>query len=617
MLPDFNSFRQQSDDRADDRSLEQANSEPSSKPKGFDKPVQKRSRTPKKRKKKRSARKPKFVVETLSDFLKLWPHRFDYLYSPHPDPGTKPDWQTESRHPLSDRLVIQGAYLYGVRPGSNTTYGLIDIDKGSPYHPQRDPLAITRINEALEPLGLVAHLTLTSSDSLGLHIYYPFSEDVPSWQLAIAIATLLENAGFKLIPGWLEVFPNRKPFSADGSYSLFNGHRLPLQQGSYLLNQDLQPIASSHQAFVRQWQSAAAHNDIAVPVLEQTICQAKRKAYRVTGKAQKFLNDLNAEVERGWTGPGQTNYILGRITMRSYIFGHILGAEGPLNGKALVDEIEKVAKALPGFRDYCGHQKEIRKKAKDWARAIESKDRYFPYASGKAFKAKQGPTWNEQQAAEAREHIRQSVIELCAQGAFPDGIIPRFKALCACHVSGSTLYRNADLWHPIHINEQLRQIVERPLKPPVLQQREGATCAVGAAAPSDDTSLLGAAGCNKPSNKASSDRDDVKTGQKQATGCNKPSDAAFSPLEAEQSSQPVERTQPPTQLSLNIQWALQVASSKHRAQVEANRQQYLKDKQRRSQAEYVAQMNEWIDSGDPILGAEARRQLDRMAQTSG
>ena len=89
--------------------------------------------------------RPTFVQELEDRFLALWPHRFDYLYAPHPDPGTKPQWQTETRHPLSDRLINQGTYLYGVRCGSLTQYAMLDIDSGSPYHPRRDPLGIARI----------------------------------------------------------------------------------------------------------------------------------------------------------------------------------------------------------------------------------------------------------------------------------------------------------------------------------------------------------------------------------------------------------------------------------------------------------------------------------------
>ena len=140
--------------------------------------------------------RPTFVQELDDKFLALWPHRFDYLYAPHPDPGTKPQWYTETRHPLSDRLINQGTYLYGVRFGSLTQYAMLDIDSGSPYHPRRDPLAIRRMCEALEPLDLFQHLILTSSDSSGLHIYFPFEQPLSSWKVGLAITTLLENKGF-------------------------------------------------------------------------------------------------------------------------------------------------------------------------------------------------------------------------------------------------------------------------------------------------------------------------------------------------------------------------------------------------------------------------------------
>ena len=617
MLPDLMSFRQHSDDIESDRSLEQSDSKRSSKSKGFDKPAKKRDRTSYLKKEKRSKRVGQYIVETLDSFRALWRHRFDYIYAPHPDPDTKPNWQTETRYPLSDRILIQGTYLFGVRPGPETTYALLDIDRGSPYHPQRDPLAIVRINETLEPLGLVAQIVLTSSGSLGLHIYFPCSEALPSWQLGIAITTLLENKGFRVIPGWLEVFPNRKPYAADGSYSLFNAHRLPLQQGSYLLNDDLQPIASSEEIFVRQWQQAAARNDISIEVLEQTIRQAKRKAYRMTGRAGKFLNDLNAEIELGWTGSGQTNRLLGRIAMRSYIFGHVLGAEAPLKGEALAEDIARVARALPGFQDYCGHQGDLDKRAKSYARAIERERNYYPYASGKAPKVKEGPTENERRAAEAREHIQQATIALFRQNACPEKATARFKLLCAHNISGTTLYKNKDLWHPDHINEQQRQLVKVATDIFSASVKEEATCAGGAAASKKVTSLLEAAACNVPSDKASSSSNNAESVQKQANACNVPSDKASSPIEAEQSQSEVERTPPPKQLALNIQWALQVARSKQREQVEANQQQYRQNKRQRSQAEYVAQVREWIDSGDPVLVAEAERILEKMGQAAG
>ena len=624
MLPDFKGLRQQSQDRKDLRSLKRRSGNSSSDSRSSQKSSKNRDGEALQRKrtsataKKRAAPPFVYVEEAHNDFLSLWPHRYDYLYAPHPDPGTKPDWKTETSHPLSDRLIIQATYLYGVRPGPETAYGLLDIDKGSPYHPRRDPLALDRICEALEPLGLVAHLSLTSSDSNGLHVYLPCGEPLPSWQLALAITTRLENAGFKIRPGWLEVFPNRKPFAADGSFSRFNGHRLPLQQGSYLLNDDLQPIASSQQAFVRQWHLAASRNDIDAKVLKQTIRQAQRKTYRVTGKGQKFINDLNADIEPGWTGRGQTNHLIGRIAMRSYIFGHVLYADAPLNGQALIDDIVRVAKALPGFKDYCGHQHDLKQKAKEWAHSIENEPRYYPYGIGKAAKVpieRTGPTWNQQQQAKARQKIQQGVTAHCQQGTWPSGVLPRFRLLCATGISGSTLYDHKDLWHPA-CSDTPQQPVESPPDPPGLHTRKLKASAEGAALSFSRTSLLVPVGCNTPSDKTFSDQPAAENSGKQQTGCNTPPAKASELSKGEQRPSDPKRTAPPEQLALNIQWALQVARANQQAKAEENRQRHQQAQQRRSQDEYRAQLQDWADSGDPILEAEARRQLSRMGVDS-
>lgn len=115
----------------------------------------------------------KGVSEWEDEFLWLFPHRHDYIYAKHPEPGQTPDWKTESRHPLSDRTLCQGSYLYGVRFSKATNYCILDIDAGSIY-PQRDRFAISRILAALELLGLVTAIPCTSSYSGGFHLYFPF-----------------------------------------------------------------------------------------------------------------------------------------------------------------------------------------------------------------------------------------------------------------------------------------------------------------------------------------------------------------------------------------------------------------------------------------------------------
>jgi hypothetical protein len=529
------------------------------------------------------------VEEWGNNFLALFPHRYDYIWANHPNPGAKVEWKTETRHPLSDRLIHQGSYLYGVRFGAQTRYGLLDIDAGSAYHPTRDPFAISRIVAALEPLGLVRYIACTSSYSGGLHLYFPFPNAQSSWQLAIALATLLENAGFKLNPGQLEVFPNPKPYLVEGTPSLFNAHRLPLQAGSYLLNQEFQPIWSTQQVFVQHWQLAQDHNELDSKLLKQILKQAKRKFFRISGKADKFINDLNAEIELGWTGRGQTNRLLGRITMRSYIFQHILSSGKPLEGLALIEEIVETAKSLPGYQDWCQHQHEIEHRAEEWAKCIEN-SHYFHYGdpNGK-FKAKseeleqaieQAPTWNQQRSQLTRDRIRSAIADLLETGLLPFNATARFKALLEYKIGGGSLYRHRDLWHPNYLTETAEDFIKSDEQP---------DCALGATDCSSLTSLLpDADGNHAPSNACG---DSTALNQSAIDG-NASSDGESASLQGVQFVQ---------QTLAEIQ--AQRSAQREAAQIASQRQQQIK--QEASNAKLIARMQQFLASGDPILVAEA------------
>jgi hypothetical protein len=407
----------------------------------------------------------RYLQERDDPFLALFPHRFDYIYAPYPEPHHKPDWKTETRYPLSDRLIQQGAYLYGVRFGKHTQYCLLDIDIHSPYHPNRDTLAVSRLVAALEPLGLTAYLACQSSDSGGLHLYFPFEQPQPSWKLAAAVSALLTNQGFKLKPGYLEVFPNPKPYITSGLPTRFNAHRLPLQIGSWLLNAMFEPIWSDRLTFVQHWQFAQAKNDVSENVLERILKQARRKTYRVSNRAEKFLNDLNAEIELGWTGHGQTNRLLGRITLRTYIFHHVLSGGLPLFGQALIDEVVQIARSLPGYREWCQHQHELSDRVEEWVRCVEN-SHYFPYGLSKktnslSFESLNELTepsrtsnWNQQQANTTRTKIQTAIATLLETNSLPAKITDRFQALTKFGVSGSSLYRHRDLWHPNWLNQK-------------------------------------------------------------------------------------------------------------------------------------------------------------------
>jgi hypothetical protein len=397
------------------------------------------------------------VPEADAPFLALWSHRFDFLYAEHPDPDARPDWKTESRHPLSDRLLQEGAYLYGVRFGKQTHYLMLDIDPGSLYHPHHDRFAILRLLSALEPLGLVETVAVTSSYRGGLHLYLPFQKAQETWAIAQAVSTLLANAGFKLKPGQLELFPNPKPFSA--APSLYAAHRLPLQAGSYLLNRDWQPIYGEQAAFVQRWQFAQQRNAIDPRTLKRVLQQTKRQRYKLSGKAEKFLHDLNTEVLTGWTDAGQTNYLLGRIAMREYIFGHVQRGSEPLTGEALVDAICEVARALPGFKTYCSHQADLEQRAVLYARSIQT-SRYYPFGSKhraktapppEAVSTPTQPNQNQQKAQAARDRICQAVTDLLTKQALPTGVTARKQAIRAYGIGNPTLDKYKALWHPNHL----------------------------------------------------------------------------------------------------------------------------------------------------------------------
>jgi len=525
-------------------------------------------------------------------FLALFPHRFDYIWAEHSNPGEKPQWRTESRHPLSDRLIGQGAYLYGVRFGTQTQYCVLDIDAGSPYHPERDPFAISRMVAALEGLGMVSYVACTSSYSNGLHLYFPFEQSQSSWKLAIAVSTSLQNSGFKVRPGQLEVFPDPKPYSVDGKPTLFNAHRLPLQMGSYVVDQDFQPIWSSQESFVRQWKFAQTQNRVQPKALDQILKQVKRECYRVSTKAEKFVNDLNAEIELGWTGYGQTNYLLGRITMREYIFRHILTGGKPLEGTALVEAIVNIAQALPGYAQWCRHQHEIHHRAEEWAQCIEN-SHYFHYgdAAGK-FKAKssnpdpkdseletaiaQTPSWNQQQSTGARERIRGAIAALLEQSRLPANATARFHALVSYGIGGGTLYRHRDLWHPNYLT---LDVVEIPPHPPTTNAEEW-DCCEAASHSQPLTSLFLPDGGNAAPVSSSDDSLICPTEEGRNT---------------EQSTLPKKRTA--HHLS-----AIQAAQ---RAAIQIASRQQQQIKQQAGHARQVARMQQFLDSGDPILVAEA------------
>lgn len=444
------------------------------------------------------------VIEYEDRFLDLFSHRYDYLYSQHVSPGQKANWRTETEHPLSDRQIKDGRYLYGVRLGKTANYAMLDIDRASPYHPASDPMAVGRIAASLEKLGLCSYVAVSSSYSGGLHLYFPFEPDdapIPSWQLAIALKHCLESSGFLVQDGILETFPNVKNYDPDGK-TLFKGHRLPLQAGSYLLDKTWNLCHSSTEIFYQQWQWASTRSQVDRSAIDRALRKCGAKIKRLTFKAQKFLSDLNTEISAGWTSFGQSNHLLGRIAMRAYIFGHHIDNCKPFNGDRLVADIAATAQQLPGYVEYCRHQHEIYQRAEEWGRCVEA-SKYYPYQIGKPkleqIEEQTDPaefqTYNKLSEALARERLHFAIADLLNRDALPFGIADRAQALASAYgFSFQTLYRHADIWHPDAIdvdgNDDGNDEIFSPSEKALSLNDFSSDRAVGASSEKIETSLL-------------------------------------------------------------------------------------------------------------------------------
>jgi hypothetical protein len=236
-------------------------------------------------------------------------------------------------------------------------------------------------------------------------------------------------------------------------------------------------------------------------------------------------------------------------------------------------------------------------RAKAWARSVEQ-SHYYPYGLpelGGASNSKsrdsieeEKESWNLQQQESARERIRTAVASLLEQETLPAGISERFKALAGQGISGATLYKHKDLWHP----EAVRP-VEIPPDPPV-SFRGGSEGPQPSAGPSENlTNLLGLNGCNPSSDKGFSDSD---LEHFQDVGCN---------------THPWHHQLP----LFNIRKIIQDTKSaidKRKESEAAKKDKEYRERLARSKAELAEKMRGYLESGDPVLVNEALKWLRNL-----
>jgi hypothetical protein len=365
--------------------------------------------------------------------------------------------------------------LIGLRFGVNTRYGLIDIDYGSKYHSDDGLRAIKGV---LETIGINETILIRSSFSEGWHLYYFLPELVNSFQLAQTVAIALRENGLEISPGQLEIFPNVKGYGREKVIS-FNGHRLPLQVGSYLLNNDLEPYSNDIDTFHNHADQCALSVDF--DVLSELLGTASDrykelfkgpssdnvvvslKWFKHSKNAKRWKNESEKAIETGWTGKSQSNDLLGIIAEYGRVF------KGIDDESELAAYIVKTAIAAPGYFEYCRHQNEIESWARRWAKCAML--HRFPYGSRKGeFKplGKGGPT-NEEKTALTMIKVSECVEDLGITGRLEKGVKAREKQLINnLGISKSTLWKKnyLPLWHPKYLNAletpetQLQQGIE-------------------------------------------------------------------------------------------------------------------------------------------------------------
>ena len=383
---------------------------------------------------------------TAQTFASFFPYSWKFIYAKNIDRTSKPEWKTETRYPITGRRLYDywtdPDTLIGVRFDNQTEYAMLDIDKGSPYHPNNNHEKFKTVLQALEEIGLVRPLIVQSSHSEGLHIYYPLWQEVPSFGLACAIKASLQKNNCEIAAGVIESFPNTKKYDSE-----YNGHRLPLQTGSYLLNNDLQIIGRDLNQFVETWLTVQEHQDL--DLLKQAIAQAQLNYQppKDNRKTIQWREDLEKQIEHGWTGKGQSNQLLYLIGKYARVF---LGCE---EDEAIAEYISKTARTAAGFIKYCSDIKRLEQKAKDIAKWCMKN--HFPFGSkkeaqtGNESEQENPETQKAQKQAERLERIRTSVNELNKTGEMPETIRGMAQAIAkAAKVSVETLYENKQLWHP-------------------------------------------------------------------------------------------------------------------------------------------------------------------------
>jgi hypothetical protein len=363
--------------------------------------------------------------------------------------GDSPNWRTIQNYPLRPRSLYEKfsdpSTLIGVRFGKTTTYGMIDVDRGSQY---LNLAGLKQITEALEIIGIVRTIPIRSSGNGGIHLYIPLPIEVNTFDLASSLKALFQSQGITIAPATLELFPNVKSYSNwfAGHFSEYNAHRLPLQpgSGSAMLDMDYRAIPATLERFFHSWDfaSGAQDMDLLLPALAAGRNAIRKRRKERSHPLESWLHDIDQGLAEGFTGEGQTNALLKDIACKGRVFLR-------LEGEALINYVQETVINLPGFDKFSKHQFDIGRRARAWALAAESY--YWPL--GEPMKRERAALkHNRIKSDDAQTRIAASFAKLAQSGELAQGVRARVCQLAeAARTSATTLYKYLGLWHPDHV----------------------------------------------------------------------------------------------------------------------------------------------------------------------
>jgi len=406
--------------------------------------------------------------KSLCDLFQTCP-TWAYIYGAILDTG-KVNWLTgrralkadeETRSPIIDESegrrfvglpltekILNAKYAdpfqaIGKRFSGQTDYFMLDVDRGSAYHPANNLENWRSLLGLMEDLGFSRPVIVTSSKSDGIHIYFPLSTVVKTWKLACFVTESLLSAGFVVKDGTIEVFPNKKSEPS----AMYKAHRLPLQLGSYILHRNLlEPISDNPADFVEAWEWAAEANEFGASL--QTPSVAPEPIAMTSGEnpIMKAIALPRAKVQADVLPPfrfeymGQTNEILGKLAA---------WASSKLNLRTIPELgqwIKETVCKLPGFQEFTSADSKA-DIALDWC---------FRWAKSNIRKAgifmkKKTEKWADLISNDFKERLKVSVQNVSGRyfesqnqaiAAFTD----ESKRLFGKGFSKETLYQNKDLW---------------------------------------------------------------------------------------------------------------------------------------------------------------------------